>query len=109
MDGATVTRSPKDRSVVARRPRRERDDRGVVWDVVRVVLAIIVAVLVYVIGAGMISKFKAAPPEEPDPEDIKPVHLRFRCQVCGAEETMTAAHADDPEPPRHCREDMVLV
>jgi hypothetical protein len=81
----------------------------VLWDVVRVVLALLLALLVYVVGAGMIAKFKAAPPEEPDPEDVKPVHLRFRCQVCGAEVTMTAAHDDDPDPPRHCREDMLPV
>ncbi len=79
------------------------------WDVVRVVLALVCALLVYVLGARMIAKFKAAPPEEPDPDDVKPVNLRFRCQVCGAEVTMTAAHDDEPDPPRHCREDMVLV
>jgi hypothetical protein len=57
----------------------------------------------------MLRKFQLAPPEEPDPEDIKPVNLRFRCIVCGAQVTMTAAQGDDPEAPRHCREDMVLV
>ena len=54
------------------------------------------------------AKAAPAPPEEPDPEDIKPVDLHFRCIVCGAEVTMTAAQ-EDPEAPRHCREDMVLV
>ena len=79
------------------------------WSILRVVLAIAVAVVVYVIGATMIAKFKSGPPAEPDPDDVRPVDLRFRCQVCGAEVTMTAAHGDDPEPPRHCREDMVRV
>ena len=74
--------------------------------VVRIVLASTVAVTLYVIGASMLRKFHVAPPAEPDPDDIKPVDLRFRCIVCGAEVTMTAAQ-DDPEPPRHCREDMV--
>jgi hypothetical protein len=41
---------------------------------------------------------------------VVPVDLEFRCVVCGAEVVMTAAQADvDIEPPRHCREDMVLV
>ena len=57
----------------------------------------------------MLRKFHVAPPAEPDPDDIKPVDLHFRCIVCGAEVTMTAAQDEDPEPPRHCREDMVLV
>ena len=74
----------------------------------RVVLALAVALTLYVVGAGILRKFKLAPPPEPDPLDIKPVDLRFRCIVCGAEVTMTAAQ-DDPEAPRHCREDMVVV
>ena len=78
------------------------------WTVLRILLGVVVAVALYVIGASMLRKFHVAPPEEPDPEDIKPVDLHFRCIVCGAEVTMTAAQ-DDPEAPRHCREDMVLV
>jgi len=74
----------------------------------RIVLSLGVALTLYVIGASMLRKFKVAPPPEPDPDDIKPVDLRFRCIVCGAEVTMTAAQ-DDPEAPRHCREDMVPV
>jgi hypothetical protein len=77
--------------------------------VLRIALGVTVALTVYVIGASMLRKFQVAPPEEPDPEDIKPVNLRFRCIVCGAQVTMTAAQGDDPEAPRHCREDMVLV
>ena len=77
--------------------------------VLRIVLAVAVALTIYVIGASMLRKFQVAPPEEPDPDDIKPVNLNFRCIVCGAQVTMTAAQGDEPEAPRHCREDMVLV
>lgn len=77
--------------------------------VLRIVLGVAVALTIYVIGASMLRKFQVAPPEEPDPDDIKPVNLQFRCIVCGAQVTMTAAQGDDPEAPRHCREDMVLV
>jgi hypothetical protein len=77
--------------------------------VLRIALGVAVALTVYVIGASMLRKFQLAPPEEPDPDDIKPVNLRFRCIVCGAQVTMTAAQGDDPEAPRHCREDMVLI
>ena len=77
--------------------------------VLRIVIGVAVALTIYVIGAGMLRKFQVAPPEEPDPDDIKPVNLQFRCIVCGAEVTMTAAQGDDPEAPRHCREDMVLI
>jgi hypothetical protein len=77
--------------------------------VVRILLGGVVAITIYVIGASMLRKFHVAPPEEPDPADIKAIDLRFRCTVCGAEVTMTAAQDEDPEPPRHCREDMVPV
>ena len=74
----------------------------------RIVIGVAVALTLYVIGAGMLKKFHTAPPPEPDPDDIQPVDLHYRCIVCGAEVTMTAAQ-EDPEAPRHCREDMVLV
>jgi hypothetical protein len=77
--------------------------------VLRVVLGVAVALVVYVMGANLLRKFQIAPPEEPDPDSVKPVNLRFRCIVCGAEVTMTAAQGDDPEAPRHCREDMVML
>jgi hypothetical protein len=77
--------------------------------VLRVVLALAAGVALYVIGASMLRKFKVAPPAEPDPDAIRPVNLRYRCVVCGAEVIMTAAQDDDPEAPRHCREDMALI
>jgi hypothetical protein len=81
----------------------------VVGWVLRVIVAIVGAVTLYVTGALMLTKFKVPPPPEPDAADLRPVDLRYQCSVCGAEVTMTAAADDDPEPPRHCREDMVLV
>jgi hypothetical protein len=78
--------------------------------VVRVAVALLAVVGIYVVGAAILSKFKIAPPAEPDPDQVVPVDLKFRCVVCGAEVVMTAAQADtDIEAPRHCREDMVLV
>jgi hypothetical protein len=77
--------------------------------ILRLVFGIAGALTLYVIGANLLRKFQIAPPEDPDPDDIKPVDLHFRCIVCGAEVTMTAAHGDHLEAPRHCREDMVPV
>ena len=77
--------------------------------VVRIAIAVVAVVLIYVIGAGMLAKFKIAPPAEPDPDLVIPVDLKFRCIVCGAEVVMTSAQADQIEAPRHCREDMVPI
>ena len=79
------------------------------WDVLRIAGAAVAAVTIYVIGAAIVRKFHISPPAEPDPADLRPVDLRYRCVVCGAEVTMTASATDEPEPPRHCREDMVPV
>jgi len=81
-----------------------------VWTIARIALAILGALVIYVVGAATIKKFTIPPPAEPDPDDTEAVDLRYRCIVCGTEVTMTLAPSGEvPEAPRHCREDMVLV
>jgi hypothetical protein len=78
--------------------------------IARSLIAAVAAVLIYVIGASFIRKLKVPADSEPDPDDVVPVSVRFRCVVCGAEVTMTAAQpGEEPEPPRHCRENMVQI
>jgi hypothetical protein len=78
--------------------------------IVRGVLGLIAAVTIYVMGAGMLRKFKVVPEAEPDPDLVIEVNERFRCTICGAEVVMTAAQGErEIEAPRHCREDMVPV
>jgi len=48
-------------------------------------------------------------PEPPPAGELRKVNLRYRCNVCGAEVRMTAAADEDPDPPRHCMDDMQLV
>jgi hypothetical protein len=77
---------------------------------VRSVVAVLAMLGIYLLGAGVLRKFKIAPDQEPDPDQVVEVNARFRCIVCGAEVTMTAAQdADELDAPRHCREDMVPV
>jgi hypothetical protein len=77
---------------------------------VRGAITVAAILLIYVIGAAVLAKFKIAPPSEPDPDDVVAVDQRYRCSVCGAEVVMTAANAEhDVEAPRHCREDMIPV
>ncbi len=82
---------------------------GVVGWLVRAVVALVAGVTLYLVGVGMIRKFTVAPEPEPSPEDLREVNLRYRCVVCGAEVVMTVAAVDEPDAPRHCREDMALV
>jgi hypothetical protein len=77
---------------------------------VKITVAVVAALVIYVVVAGMIRSFNADVEPEPEPGELHPVDYRYRCVVCGAEVTMTAAPTEDvPAPPRHCREDMALV
>ncbi len=75
----------------------------------RVLLAVAAALTIYLLGAGILRKFKITPPDEPDPADLRAIDVRYRCSVCGAEVTMTVSASDEPDPPRHCREDMTRI
>jgi hypothetical protein len=82
------------------------------WTIVRFVVAIGAAVVLYLIGAALVRNFSSIePPDaEPDPADLRDVDYRYRCGVCGAQLVLYAAPGGDvPEPPRHCREPMVLT
>ncbi len=83
---------------------------SVIGWILRGLIGLVAMVAIYVFLSGLLTKFKIAPEAEPDPDSVVPVNARFRCTVCGAEVTMTAAQSGvELEAPRHCREPMVLV
>jgi hypothetical protein len=61
------------------------------------------------IGVLMLGGLARPVPEPPPPGELRKVRLLYRCSICGTEVRMTAANDDEPEPPRHCLEDMDLV
>lgn len=48
-------------------------------------------------------------PEPPPPGELRKVRLTYRCSLCGTEVRMTIAPMEDPEPPRHCGEEMSVM
>ncbi len=78
---------------------------------VRILIAVFVAVLLYLLAVKLVrAMMRPGPPDEPDVATLRPVDFHYRCTICGAEVTMTAAPGDDePDAPRHCKDDMVLV
>ena len=78
---------------------------------VRIVIAVLAALVLYLAAVKLIrGMLRPAPPDEPDLSLLRPVDFHYRCMVCGAGVTMTATPGDeDPDPPRHCKEDMVLI
>ena len=77
----------------------------------RILIAGAVAVILYLMAVRLIrSMLRPGPPDEPDLSTLRPVDYHYRCGVCGAEVTMTSSPGDeDPDAPRHCKEDMLLV
>jgi hypothetical protein len=61
------------------------------------------------VGVAVLRAFARPVPEPPPPGELRKVNLRYRCSVCGAELKMTHAAEEEPEPPRHCMEQMELV
>ena len=109
-----------------RRPRRPWWMRLSVWAVVIVVGGIVIqsvfdlpgatvfgalvlGALILRVGFFFLQQFATPPPPPPDPGTLRKVKLLYRCSVCGTEVRMTAATNEDPEPPRHCMDDMELV
>jgi hypothetical protein len=79
---------------------------------VKIVIALAVVVVLYLIGAGFVRGFAQgiAPHGEEDIAPLTDVDLRYRCIVCGAEVVMYAApNGELPMPPRHCAERMALI
>lgn len=77
--------------------------------VVNVIIAVVVGFLILRIGVAMLRGLARPMPEPPPAGELRKVKLNYRCSICGAEVRMTVAADEDPEPPRHCLEDMDLV
>ena len=77
--------------------------------IVRVVVALVAAYLIWRAGRAVLGSFARPIPEPPPPGELRKVRLQYRCAICGTEVRMTSANDQMPEPPRHCLEDMDLV
>lgn len=79
------------------------------WDIARIVIALVVALLIVRVGIALLGGMTRPVPEPPPPGELRKVKLVYRCSTCGTEVRMTAAVDEDPEPPRHCMDEMDLL
>ena len=61
------------------------------------------------VGFGMLRSVTTPLPPPPPPGEMRKVNVRFRCTICGLEIRLTLAPDEDPEPPKHCLEEMVIL
>jgi hypothetical protein len=74
-----------------------------------VIGSVVLSLVILRVGWFFLQQFATPPPPPPDPGTLRRVRLVYRCPNCGAEVRMTSAATEDPEPPRHCMEDMELI
>ena len=75
----------------------------------KLVIALLMFVVVMRLGMFFLRTLGQPLPPPPPPGEIRRVNLRYRCSSCGVELRLTAAPNEEPEPPRHCMDEMQLV
>ncbi len=75
----------------------------------QVVIAAAAAWLILRTGVLMLGGLARPVPEPLPSGEMRKVKIGYRCDICGAELRMTAAPDEDPEPPRHCQDEMTLM
>lgn len=75
----------------------------------RLFIAVLIMVVIWRSGMWMLRMFGQAPPPPPPAGEMRRIKMNYRCSICGVEARITRAHSEEPEPPRHCMEDMEFV
>jgi len=74
-----------------------------------VIVAAIAMYLIFAAGMALLGGLSRPVPEPPPPGELRKVKIAFRCSLCGTEVRMTISPNEEPQPPRHCQEDMDLM
>ena len=76
---------------------------------INLLIAIAAGALILRIGLGFLRGLARPLPEPPPAGELRKVKIGYRCSICGAELRMTVAPEEDPDPPKHCQEEMDLM
>lgn len=76
----------------------------VVW----VAGGVLIGYILWKTGIGMLRSMTRPLPPPPPPGEMRRINVRYACTVCGLEIRLTLAPDEDPPPPKHCLEEMVI-
>jgi len=77
--------------------------------VLPVAVALGMAFVIFKVGYFFLGTFGSPMPAPPPAGELRKVKLTYRCIHCGMTLRITQAPDQDPEPPRHCMDEMDLV
>jgi hypothetical protein len=77
----------------------------VVWTAIGVLMVW----FIWKVGLALLRSMTSLMPPPPPAGEMRRINVRYRCDVCGVELRLTMAPDEDPPPPKHCTEDMILV
>jgi hypothetical protein len=64
---------------------------------------------IWKVGLAMLRSMTSLMPPPPPAGEMRRINVRYRCDVCGVELRLTMAPDEDPPPPKHCTEEMIVV
>ena len=70
--------------------------------------AVVLFFVLWIGGVGILRGMSTPLPPPPPPGELRKVNVRYRCSLCGLEIKLTLAPDEDPDPPKHCMEEMVI-
>ena len=76
----------------------------IIW----VAIGLLIGLVLWKSGIAMLRSLTTPPPSPPPTGEMRKVNVRYRCTICGLEIRLTLAPDEDPPPPRHCMEEMVI-
>ena len=77
--------------------------------VLQVAIAVLIFAVVMRVGIWLLRLIVSEPPAPPPPGEMRKIDARYRCAVCGMEMKVMLSPDEEPEPPRHCMEEMALI
>ncbi len=77
--------------------------------IINIVIAIVAGYAIVRIGLAMLRGLAAPIPEPPPAGELRKVKIQYQCQMCGTEVRMTMSTNEEPDPPRHCMQEMEFV